>query len=88
MCFPKFKPPSNTTPRFRAESVGVIPISNNFAGKSFIIFSRCNFVPNSKTSVLSGFNLSLLLLIQSPTSNRQSCNSANDISGSDLNSVI
>ena len=74
MCFLKFKPPSDTTPRFRAESAGVISWSYNFAEKYSINSFRCNFVPNSKTFVLSGFNLSLLLLIQSPTSNRQSCN--------------
>ena len=78
----EFRPPSNTI------SVGVIKLYNNFAGKCCINYARCSFVPSSQTSFLNVFILSLLLLNESPTSNRQSCKSDNEISGSDLDNLI
>ena len=64
MYFIKLKSLSNSTPRFRAESVGVTSRSSNFVGKYFLNLSRSYLVPFSINSVLSGFNLSLLAIIQ------------------------
>ena len=62
MCLWKLKSLSKMTPRLRTLLDGDISLSSNLTGKWLESLCRCWFVPIIINSVLSEFNLSLLVI--------------------------